>query len=44
MEAWITKSFGDYVVKYRSHDLKEVRRIAAIVEAKIGIKVKDNVY
>ena len=44
MEAWITKSFGDYVLKYRSSDLKEVRRIAAIVEAKTGIKVKDKVY
>jgi len=44
MKAWITKSFGEYVLKYRSSDLNELRRIGAIVKSKTGHKVKDGVY
>lgn len=44
MKAWILKSYNDYVLKYRSSDIKEVRRIATIVRSKTGIDFKDGVY
>ena len=44
MKAWITKSYNDYVLKYRSSNIKELRRIAAIVRSKTGIDYKDAVY
>lgn len=44
MKAWILKSYNDYVLKYRSSDIKEIRRIAAIVRSKTGYAAKDAVY
>jgi hypothetical protein len=44
MKAWITKSYGEYVLKYRSRDIEELRRIGAIVRSKLGYDFKDAVY
>lgn len=44
MKAYITRSFGSYVLKFRSDDLQELRQIANIVEGLTGLKIKDVVY
>lgn len=44
MKGYITRSFGGYVLKYRSDDLKELQQIANLVEGFTGLKIKDVVY
>lgn len=44
MEAHILKSFGEYILRYNSPDLEEIRALADFVKYEKGHDYKDNVY
>ena len=41
MKAWITKQFGEYVLKYKDKSLSELQEIAALVEQHTGIEARE---